>query len=300
MNVTPLFKSQSDIDRAIHGAVVVVGGTTPFRTNAVEIFDGSASAATSSMTTPRDRHGTVVFRDRIHVIGGGSSHLNTVEVYDGTSWTTSTATLIRGRTHLAAVVYQDRIYAIAGQVGWSETFAVRGKLNSVEVYDGTAWALSPGTLATHRDRHAAVVFRDAIHVTGGYDSNGGKLKSMEVSTHSGTSWTTGPPFSVARLGHGSAVFNDRLYIVGGYGDTGKMDSVEMYDGIGWSFVASLGTSREDCAAIVFKRRLYIIGGTSSTNSRLDKIEVYDGQSWSASTTKLSTARASHGVVLFKW
>ena len=69
--------------------------------------------------------------NKIYAIGGyGNGYLNSVESFDGTSWT-STPSMSTKRYRLAAVVYGTKIYAIGGSTGYSAGISVLRRLSSL-------------------------------------------------------------------------------------------------------------------------------------------------------------------------
>ena len=116
-------------------------------------------------------HGqTVVFRDRLWMIGGGSwrpEHKETNDVWcsaDGVNWEQVTpAAPWSPRIWFSAVVYRDRVWVLGG---WS--LAERNFNDVWHSADGEHWEkLESDKVWTPRHEHSAYVFKDRIWLAGG-------------------------------------------------------------------------------------------------------------------------------------
>lgn len=119
-------------------------------------------------------HSTVVFDDKLWVMGGGIYHtahpFNTVRDYsdvwrseDGVHWTQATdAAGWTARRFHSSVVYQNRMWVIAGYH--------RGNRNDVWCsHDGVHWReVTSDSLWPIRHEPSCLVFQDRLWLLGGY------------------------------------------------------------------------------------------------------------------------------------
>ena len=179
---------------------------------------------------------TVVFKDRIWVIGGSS--------YDGTRftdiWSTADGSAWRREAELVpclprsghtVVEFGGRLWLMGGAatIGGSIFNAQSDVWSS---FDGINWTREEDSAAfAPREKHTTLVFNNKIWIMGGQDKNG-KMLGDSWSSVDGISWTLAnanafPP----RVYHKSVVFNNKMWIVGGYE---KSDILSSPDGITWT------------------------------------------------------------------
>jgi len=114
---------------------------------------------------------SVVFNDKLWIMGGGLWHPEHVAVNDvwcsedGVNWTQVTdAAPWQPRLVVLAVVYRDRIWALGG---WSKENGNFGDVWFTK--DGKNWTeLKSNVKWTNRHEHSTMVFQDKIWVMGGY------------------------------------------------------------------------------------------------------------------------------------
>merc|ERR1719469_480853 len=104
--------------------------------------------------------------------------LNTVEVFDGSGWS-SAPSMTTKRIAWAATVFGSKLYAMGG----SNQFD--GFLNTVEVFDGSGWSSAP-SMTTKRVSFAAIEFDSKLFVLGGSNGLDGCLNTVEV--FDGNAW----------------------------------------------------------------------------------------------------------------
>jgi hypothetical protein len=121
--------------------------------------------------SPRAYHQSVVFDNKLWVIGGGNyvpEHHALNDVWcseDGTTWTQVTDEAPWGsRLWFSSVVYRDRMWVIGG---WSQA-----QDNFGDVWyssDGANWTqLETEVIWKSRHEHSAYVFKDKIWIAGGH------------------------------------------------------------------------------------------------------------------------------------
>jgi N-acetylneuraminic acid mutarotase len=280
-------------------------------------------SATTSFTTAREGHTSVVYNGYLYVIGGNGTlvgYLHSVQFApinsDGTigAWSATTSFTTARRSH-TSVAYNGNLYVIGGYSGYS---GYNGSyFNNVQYApinsDGTVGAWSATTsFATARCSHTSVVYNGYLYVIGGATGSGPR-NDVEVApiNSDGTigTWSATTSFTTAREGHTSVVYNGYLYVIGGQGSSGDLNDVQFSpihsDGtIGaWSATTSFTTARWAHTSVVYNGYLYVIGGQGGIGGGLNDVQFApinaDGTvgAWSAATS-FTTARWEHTSVAY--
>jgi hypothetical protein len=185
--------------------------------------------STTSFTTGRAGHTSVVQNGYLYVIGGidgGAVYLNDVQYApinaNGTigTWNTTTS-FTTGRYAHTSAVYNGYLFVIGGYDG---TALYRNDVQYAPINaNGTTGTWNSTTsFTTGRYAHTSVVNSNYLYVIGGL--GGGNLNDVQYSSinANGTigTWTTTTPFTTARYEHTSVVYNGYIYVLGGYVSTG--------------------------------------------------------------------------------
>ncbi len=210
--------------------------------------------------TPRADHTTIVFDNKIWVIGGGgiNSRLNDVwSSPDGKNWTQNIENAaFSERIGHTSVIFNNRIWIIGGRDVSSNY------LNDIwSSSDGITWNLETGDAAfAPRGFHTNVVFHDKMWVIGGFDIVNGDLNDV-WSSSDGANWsleTINADFQ-PRRGHSSVVYKNRMWVIAGV--IGN-DIWSSKDGIIWKQETEIVefSRRAEQANSVFDDKLWIVGG----------------------------------------
>ena len=277
-----------------------------------------AWTATTSFTTARYQHTSVVYNGYIYVIGGynGTSYLATVQYAPinttGTigAWTATTSFTTARYGH-TSVVYNGYIYVIGGYSGSVPLADVQyAPINT----NGTIGAFTATTsFTTARYSHTSVVYNGYLYVIGGYNGTAALADVQYAPINANGAigaWTATTSFTTARYGHTSVVYNGYLYVIGGYNGTSYLADVQ-YAPINatgtigaWTATTSLTTARYYHTSVVYNGYLYVIGGSGSvlladvqyapinTTGTIGAIGA-----WTA-TTSFTTARYGHTSVVY--
>lgn len=184
------------------------------------------TVTSSASFNRRYGHTSVVFNNKIWVIGGIESLINyNNDVFssnDGNLWNQeTTGSLFSPRSGHSSIVFDNKIWVIGGYGGSSSNY------NDVWYSeDGRNWVqASPNADFSPRAGHASVVFNNKMWVIGGQSTSGPANNEYYNDiwySEDGISWTksdiTGPFFS-SRSGHTATVYNDEIWIVAGYNDS---------------------------------------------------------------------------------
>jgi alpha-tubulin suppressor-like RCC1 family protein len=244
------------------GRVLVAGGlngTTVLSTAAVYSQGTSGSGtwtATGNMASARRFHSATLlsssnatFNKKVLVAGGnsgGTTSLTSVQLFDGSSWTTTTALPSTREGQTATVLANGNVLVTGGKSGSST-------LNTTLVFtipaSGSAatWT-SAGTMTSARSAHTASLLPPTIASNGQVLVAGGSNGTSSLGTAelwNGTStWTATTALPAAVQGHTATLLgNNMVLIAGGLNGSTTQRAAQLYD-------ASFGlacTSNSQCA-----------------------------------------------------
>jgi hypothetical protein len=195
------------------------------------------------------------------IIAGGynrNAYINSVEIF---SWENKTWTLLNPmstcRTRASAVTYQGEVIISGGYDGKKSTDTMETSSCDVSV----EWKISPVKLPQLYQRHAAVMYKDSLILSGG--GLGIKIsdKIYEISMippYSTKMLTTMPE---PRCDHTMELFEDKLFIIGGY-DEDEKDSVMMFNLVTkeWKMMTPLPFAVDEMATVLWQNNVIVLGG----------------------------------------
>jgi len=278
--------------------------------------------------TPRTAHQTLVFGDRLYVIGGlgGFNYMNstlaTIErasiQADGSlgAFTVAPTTLNDPRESFGLVQVGSYVYAIGGyQVEQSVTLGMeRVSIDTSAALDVFA---PSGALTTTRSGHAVVSTGNRLYVVGG-TSGGAPTGTIELAAVHPDGAIDAPAIDTTtslvtpRAYFATAKQGGHVFVLGGSDASGHaIASLERAtiagDGSLGKFspyaLATLMTARERAAAIVIDNYLYVIGGRDSSGAAIASTErgtFFSGtslQSFADAGAALTTARYGHALAV---
>ncbi len=156
---------------ANNGLFIVTGGFSDLShvaLNACEKYDWRQAkwSRIASMACTRAHHGSVLFQDKVIVLGGhnGSHELSSCEQYypSNNMWV-SFPSLLSTRYSFGAAVVFNKIYVAGGMRSQNGGIMV----SSVEVFDGDEWTMIQYTLVSPRWGCVSVMFGDMWVTLGG-------------------------------------------------------------------------------------------------------------------------------------
>ena len=287
------------ISKLINATIDTVSGNNQATgTILAEIVSWSEATATAAWSA-RNSHSSVVFDDKIWVLGGSitnSGEINKNDVWhstDGINWIEATTTADwSARRSPSSVVFDGKIWVLGGYDGGNKKdvwYSTDG-INWVEATANAAWSARYG--------HSSVVFDDKIWVLGGFD--GGNKKDVWYSTD-GINWieaTTTADWS-ARRSPSSVVFDGKIWVLGGYDGGNKKDVWYSTDGINWieATANAAWSARYGHSSVVFDDKIWVLGGDDG-NKKNDVYYSSNGITWRKVISNLWSARHSHTSVVF--
>ena len=280
--VPATFPSQDNMGAAgvqTAGIANANGGTGTF------LFDGSAWTNGPSMNTARSSLNQAMMgltQDAVVALGANPSPNASIENYDGTSWTTSTATLGTGRSQSASSGSNTAGVLFGGTASTyrNETEEYN---KSVNVITAGAWA-SGGALSTGRESMSSAGTQTAALAVGGRVGPPGA--STAVESYNGTSMSGAPSLNTARQYAGGCGTQTAAITYGNFPVSG---ATEEYNGSSWATQPnSMSTARRSFASFGIQTAALAAGGT--TGPAVSSLtEEYNGTSWTAGGA-LSQAR----------
>jgi hypothetical protein len=225
------------------------------------------SATTAAAFDIRKYHTSVVFDNKIWVIGGlgdWGSNLNDVWYSsNGSNW--ERASNVNGKNFStrqghSSVVFAGKIWVIGGQN------STGGYLNDVwNSSDGETWTQAANGPFTARIFHTSVVFDNKIWVIGGCTNSDTGTVVNDVWSYDGSNWArvTANGGFPARYRHTSVVFGGKIWIIGGSGSSGRLNDVWYSEnGREWHEATANAafTARYAHASVAFNNRMWVIGG----------------------------------------
>ena len=286
------------ISNPINATIDVISGNNQATGTILADAASWSEATTDAAWSARYLHSSVVFGDKIWVLGGfrGGNKNDVWYSADGINWTRATiAAAWSARNRHSSVVFDNKIWVLGGLDG--------GNKNDVWYSaDGINWTRATIAAAwSARNRHSSVVFDNKIWVLGGYDGSGRK-NDVWYSTD-GINWTrasTNASWS-ARYYHSSVVFDDKIWVLGGTDGGNKNDVYYSADGINWTraSIAASWTARNAHSSVVFEGKIWVLGGYDGSNNKNDVWHSTNGINWTRATTNATwSARYWHSSVVF--
>jgi hypothetical protein len=155
--------------------------------------------------------------------------------------------------------------------------AAGASLDSVYVFDGTAWTAGP-RLPLAVDHPSAAALDDRVYLAGGH-SNG--RDSARVFRLDSDHWTELAPLHFARGGHALIAVGGKLYAIGGNNSRANIAPSEAYDPASnsWAVLPPLPVARNHVSGFVAGGAACVAGGRYPTTGRVDCFEPVSG-AWS--------------------
>ena len=240
-----------------------------------EVFADAAWATGGNLNTARNEGGGAGDNTNALAFGGYTPTVSSAtENYDGTSWSTSSATLSTARGGLAYSNQSPSSAALAfgGYNGTVRTTVTEEYNKSATVITAGAWS-SGSNLPSARSGVASAGVQTAAL------SMAGNPTSTATEEYDGSAWSGGGTLSVASptANNGGFGIQTAATITARYPTT---TATENYDGTTWTTSGALGTGRYAVASAGTQTAGLIAGGNPSPANK-SKTEEYDGTSWTA-------------------
>ena len=219
--------------------------------------------------------GQQLVRKSIIIIGGhnGKAIINSVEIF---SWENKTWTLLNPmsscRYRASAVTYQGEVIISGGHDGTKSTDTMETSSCDASV----EWKISPVKLPQLCWRHAAVIYKDSLILSGGKLGSivGDKIYEISMIPPYSTNILTTMP--EPRYDHTMELFEGKLFIIGGYCG-GAKNTVMMYNLITkeWKMMTPFPFPVDEMASVLWQNNVIVLGGRNFTGCKLDTVVMYN-------------------------
>ena len=234
--------------------------------------------ATAAEWNARRHHTSVVFDDKMWIIGGydGGYYNDVWASSDGMTWTQTTAAAEwSARAAHTSVVFDDKIWVMGGDSSGfcSDVWYSSNGKTWTQATEAAGWAPRYG--------HTSVVFGNKMWVMGG--DNGSSLNDV-WSSSDGVTWTqetTAAAWPGARF-RSSVVFDNKMWVIGGYNGTYLNDVWYSSNGNFWTQATETAEweARYEHSSVAFDNKIWVLGGyDSNENDNNDVWYSSDGETW---------------------
>ena len=296
-------------------AVMATGSTYPTTPNATEHYDGTSWTASNNVGSARynlaaagTQTAGLIFGGQDPTVGkteeyngttwseqndmntaraglGGSGTQtaalafgapNAAEKYDGTSWSTSPATMATARGSIGGLGTQSAALAFGGSPALSATEEFNISAN---VITAAAWAAGPALGTGRYSGVSGGTTTAAILAGGGYPRD-----KNETELYDGTSWSEVNNMNSGRGRLSGTGTPSSAVGAGGYTPSSYSSAAEQWDGTNWSNITSLPASRQYMGSIgASGSAALFIGGNSSGSAPSPAYQVNETLYWNGSS-----------------
>jgi len=233
------------------------------------------TTVTGATFSNRRWHKSVVFNNKIWVVGGEDGATTNNQIWNSTNGATWNQVTVTGASFSSPtggklLVYNNKIWLLEGFSS--------GPSSSNNVYnstDGINWSQvsNSGTKYSARHFFDAIVFDNKMWVIGGLSNSSTTGLSDIWSSTDGVNWTQSTPsgtFFNGRFHHKLAVLGSKMYLIGGADNGGSNyygDVWSTTNGVNWTKDANDGAffaARYSHEVVVANNTMYLIGGQSSS------------------------------------
>ena len=265
------------------GDVFLSGGTTLKGFGKAAGIPAATWSSGGTMNTARAYGGAFGTQTAGLVAGGETSTaVNTVEQYNGTSWTEITEI---NTTRYGLEGFGD---------SYTSGFVTGGAPDKTqtESWNGSAWT-EVSDLPQGTERGGCAGTSTAAFYVGGYKYPSPAGQTNVGYDWDGSSWSTGNNINTSRDRMGAAGVITSGIVFGGTSPSGQHNETELYDGSSWTETNNLNTARRELGASTFNRTNSLVLGFGGEPPSKNETEIWNGSSWTE-INNLSTARAAGG------
>ena len=163
---------------------------------------------------------------------GSNTFFNTIERFDGVTWTTLANGLTYARVaHCNVAISSTEVLVIGG---YHTPYNYTTYISAMEKYDINGNHIEPlPSMELARAISGCAVYNNEVYVTGGLSSTYRTgMSSVEVYNIQAKQWRAANNMKRVRWGHDLHVFNGKLRVFGG-ADAVAQITMEEFDGINW-------------------------------------------------------------------
>ena len=208
---------------------------------------------------------------------------NSVEMFTWStmSWVPSSP-MRQGRYGACSFVHKNSLFFAGGHCGIFNVTDTIKRMNITQ--NSEQWTIFPAKLPTKNQNFKAVVYKDRLIITGGYNCDGVSRTFLAsiydvslVPPYAGKLLTTMPQ---PRVCHGTELINNNIFVVGGktgYSNKENLDSVLMYDinSNQCKEMAPLPFAVSNMATVSKGDDVFVIGGRDKNDKVLNTVVKYN-------------------------
>jgi len=255
-------------------------------------WNGSAWTAGNNMNTARRRLGGAGTSTAALGFGGylPSPYSAATEEYDGSTWTTSSASLPTATGMMHGSGSMNAALSSGGRTSTAFTGATHEYNSNINAITQAVWS-SGGVVNTVGDVTGGAGTLNAGLKFGGYPPSGGGTGTTATEEYNGSSWTSVNNMNTAGYGLTGTGLQTAAVRFGGYSG-GALNNAEEYDGTNWTAVTVVPTVRESLTSFGVQTAAVLAGGYNGTAWLQTALE-YDGTNYSSGGTMPSTTGAQY-------
>ena len=208
-----------------------------------------------------------------------------VEEYDGTSWTTSPASLATARGEAGRAGTTSAALMFGGYIATGVTAATEEYTKSANVITGAAWASGGNLNTARRFIDGAGASQTAGIAFGGWKPGA----ANETELYDGTSWTEVNNMGTAQYGSLCGGTQTAAFSAGG-----SPEQSQEWDGTNWTNSNNLNTQRRQGGGAGTVTAGLVFGGRDP-NAGVTNTEEYDGTDWTNGGTLNQSTRNNAGA-----
>lgn len=245
--------------------------------------------ATSDAAFPaRYDHASLVFDNKMWILGGGNSGVTTGtplmnDVWssmDGATWTqVSAAAPWTARGHFASVVFDNKMWVMGGYDGSYENDVWYSS-------DGITWTKATSSAAwSKREGLVGLVYNNKMWILGGSNATNADMRDVWYSSD-GITWdqATSTASWIGFNQNIATVYDNKMWVVGINGYPNRDGVFSSTDGITWNLInanAPFSGSgiRAEFPLASFDNKLWVTGGWNGTNAFNEVWSSSDGATW---------------------
>lgn len=216
------------------------------------------------------------------------------------NWWLTRAAMPTARAGLVAATVNNRIYAIGGRNSSGLSLA------KVEMYNPAATLIawtSRAPLPSGRSWPSGAATIDGrIYVTGGYDGNSARTRTLYVYDPAANQWSAKAPIPVATAHGASAVISGRLYVLTPPASASDPQRTKLHrynpSTNAWAGRAAAPVNLEGAVVGVINGKLYAAGGLDGSGTRR-RLYLYDpsADTWTRKADVPMPRRDAAGLAL---
>ena len=268
--------------------------------------DGWIQATSNAPWNKRNDHSSVVFDNKIWVLGGyvdGTYYNDVWYSSDGANWTLATLHAPWGeRFEHRSLVFDNKMWIFGGDgigtILYNDVWYSTDGVNWTQATSNAPWA--------KRGHQSMLVFDNKMWLLGGHPNGSMIYNDVWYSTN-GSTWTCATSIApwVPRNEHSSVVYDNKMWVLGGIGypTDGLIFNDVWYssNGVNWTQATSSApwSKRAGHTSVIFDNKIWVLSGQPSGSGIRNVWYSSDGTNWTDASDYVCWGnRSYHTSVVF--